>query len=142
MEALKALRQWTMGGKRAGEDEQHYIIGGKRFLKSTVTAWRSTTNKEFYNLEALVVLLEYANESMADYIAAAIRVGVKYIASIERAEALAYLRGQTSGASQIQTGPETEADSSSYKRPRSELDQGGERVICFCFQYYVSIMST
>ncbi|CAN0572279.1 unnamed protein product, partial [Laminaria digitata] len=56
---------------------------------------------QYYSLKQLVTLLEHAEAPMVTYIAACTRKDVKWVASIEKADVLAYLRGQTDSAAQV-----------------------------------------
>lgn len=56
---------------------------------------------QYYSLKQLVLLLEHAEAPMGIYIAACTRQKVKWVASIEKADVLAYLRGQTDDAVQV-----------------------------------------
>lgn len=56
---------------------------------------------QYYSLKQLVTLLEHAEAPMVTYIAACTSKGVKWVASIEKADVLAYLRGQTDDAAQV-----------------------------------------
>ena len=59
---------------------------------------------QYYSLKQLVTLLEHADAPMVTYIAACTRKDVKWVASIEKADVLAYLRGQTDDAAQVMAG--------------------------------------
>lgn len=58
-------------------------------------------SSQYYSLKQLVTLLEHADAPMVTYIAACTRKDVKWVASIEKADVLAYLRGQTDDAAQV-----------------------------------------
>lgn len=59
---------------------------------------------QYYSLKQLVTLLEHADAPMGTYIAACTRNNIKWVASIEKADVLAYLRGQTDDAAQVCCG--------------------------------------
>ena len=80
-------------------------------LRSCVTrAYRSPTHficctffvsSQYYSLKQLVYLLAHADATMASYISACTQNNVKWVATIEKADVLAYLRGQTDDAAQV-----------------------------------------
>eukprot|EP00752_Nemacystus_decipiens_P001548 g1516.t1 len=124
MEALSLLRQCTMARKTVREEKDYYVFGHRRFPKDTPTAWKSQVQSEYYSLKQLVTLLEHADAPMVTYIAACTRKDVKWVASIEKADVLAYLRGQTDDAAQIDKTAAMASSDRTNKRSHSEHQKG------------------
>ncbi|CAM9697570.1 unnamed protein product [Ectocarpus sp. 13 AM-2016] len=124
MEALSLLRQCTMARKTVREEKDYYVFGHRRVPKDTPTAWKSQVQSEYYSLKQLVILLEHADAPMVTYIAACTSKGVKWVASIEKADVLAYLRGQTDDAAQIDKTAAPASSERANKRSHNELQKG------------------
>ncbi|KAG5175235.1 hyperparathyroidism [Tribonema minus] len=95
MDALQALRQACIQGRvpTLTPEDTTVVLGdrGSPWPLDTKTSWRSASH-ELYTLHSLILLLQYADKPIGDYLRTAIAWKVKFVSNIDRRELLAYLK--------------------------------------------------
>eukprot|EP00611_Tribonema_gayanum_P006824 TRINITY_DN16161_c0_g1_i5.p1 TRINITY_DN16161_c0_g1~~TRINITY_DN16161_c0_g1_i5.p1 ORF type:complete len:477 (-),score=185.16 TRINITY_DN16161_c0_g1_i5:127-1557(-) len=135
MDALQALRQACIQGRvpKLKPEDTTVVLGdrGSPWSLDTRTSWRSKAN-EFYTLHALILLLQYADEPIGNYLRTATTWKVKFVSNVDRKELLAYLKGEIDASDAIQSSAVADKsvfaaqDSMPLKRQRAgEGDAGG-----------------
>eukprot|EP00611_Tribonema_gayanum_P006823 TRINITY_DN16161_c0_g1_i4.p1 TRINITY_DN16161_c0_g1~~TRINITY_DN16161_c0_g1_i4.p1 ORF type:complete len:342 (-),score=81.11 TRINITY_DN16161_c0_g1_i4:17-1042(-) len=135
MDALQALRQACIQGRvpTLTPEDTTVDLGdrGSPWPLDTRTSWRSVS-REFYTLHALILLLQFADKPIGDYLRTVTTWKVKFVSNVDRRELLAYLKGEIDTSDAIQSSAVADKsvfaaqDSMPIKRQRAgEGDAGG-----------------